>query len=65
MHLIFPFTPGITVGFDVESFNGTEGNNSDPVEICAVMLQGSLERLIPVYVTTHVPGATATGKHAK
>eukprot|EP00731_Ephydatia_muelleri_P002099 Em0001g2099a len=49
----------VTIGFDVESFNGTEGS-SDPLKICAVMMEGSLERLIPVYVTTHAPGATAT-----
>ena len=54
----------VTIGFDVESFNGTEGS-WDPLKICAVMMEGSLERLIPVYVTTHAPGATATGKRTK
>ena len=42
------------------SFNGTDGG-SNPFQICAMIVEGSLERLIPVYVTTQSNGATAIG----
>ena len=60
-YMIFGFS-AVTLGFAYKSFNGTEGD-TNPLQICAVMVTGELERSIPIYVTTQAPGSTATGKY--
>ena len=50
----------VTIGFERTSFDGTEGD-SIPFQICALMVEGSLERLVPIYVTTQRAAATASG----
>ncbi|KAL5516904.1 hypothetical protein EMCRGX_G002348 [Ephydatia muelleri] len=49
----------VTIGFAQKVFNGTEGSN-DPFEICALLMIGSLERFVSIFITTLDTGATAT-----
>ena len=59
-HVFSFFLPAVTIGFAQKVFNGTEGSN-DPFEICALLMIGSLERFVSIFITTLDTGATATG----
>ena len=50
----------VTIGFEMELYNAAEGNGS--VELCAVLLEGTLERDVTVTLETQDGSAQGTSQ---